>query len=235
PTTSSTYFSRLDVPGANSWSCALLDPALLAVPIQRPPDPFAQADLRGVADLRPRARDVERPALREKVDAATVDRRLDAERGAERFTEGARHPEGPRRQMPPRHRHARSLRHQRHQLIQRRHFPAGENVGAIGRRRMLAAEPEAFDEIVDVGEMVIDFAAAERHPPSTRDASEQPEETAIRRSVDAGRPRNRDVDAETACGLARQPLAFEFGDLIDVARLERRVLVPRRVIDVALH
>ena len=38
---------------------------------------------------------------------------------------------------------------------------AGEDVGAVGGRRMLAAQPKAFDQIVDVGQMVVDFAAAE--------------------------------------------------------------------------
>ncbi len=48
---------------------------------------------------------------------------------------------------------------ERDQLVQRRHFPAREDVGAVGRRRVLAAQSKSFDEIVDVGEMVIDFAA----------------------------------------------------------------------------
>ena len=40
--------------------------------------------------------------------------------------------------------------------------------------------------------------------------------------------------AEPGAGVARQPLAFELGDLIDVARHERRILVGRRMLDVAV-
>ena len=123
----------------------------------------SRSPMRGrVADLRARARDVERAALREEVDAAAVERRLDAERHADRFADRAGHPDRPDRQVQPRRGHAGAFRHQRDELVQRRHFPAGEDVGAVGRRRVLAAQPEAFDQIVDVGEMVVDFAAAER-------------------------------------------------------------------------
>src|ERR1700730_10151968 len=48
------------------------EPAMVAVPVQRAPDAFAQADARGETDFRPRARDVERAALREKIDAPPV-------------------------------------------------------------------------------------------------------------------------------------------------------------------
>ena len=40
---------------------------------------------------------------------------------------------------------------------------------------------------------------------------------------------------ESRARLARQALAFELRLLIDVARLERRVLVRRRMLDVAVH
>src|SRR5712671_1263083 len=92
PTTRSAYFARLDVAESKSCSCALSmagrsperlalprsglalqasglgvrvssDPAMLAVPVQRAPDAFAEADARGEPDFRARARDVERAAL----------------------------------------------------------------------------------------------------------------------------------------------------------------------------
>src|SRR5262245_34924991 len=85
PTTSSAYFAEADVRGAKSCSCAfgisgvvggtvtllvvasLLDPAICAVPVQRPADAFTQRDGRRVADFGARARDVEGAALGEKV------------------------------------------------------------------------------------------------------------------------------------------------------------------------
>src|SRR4051794_6537932 len=84
PTISSAYFSIADLPGANSWSCAL-EPAMLPVPVERSRDAVAQADGGCVADFLPSPRDVERAALREEVDAPPEDRRLDAERQADRL------------------------------------------------------------------------------------------------------------------------------------------------------
>jgi len=71
--------------------------------------------------------------------------------------------------MPAGRRHAGDVGNRGDQLVQRRHLSSGEDVGAIRRRGLLAAEPEAFDEIVDVGEMVIDLAAAkDRKAPDGR-------------------------------------------------------------------
>ncbi len=123
---------------------------------------------------------------------------------------------------------------QLHQLVQRRHFTAGEDVGAIGGRGVLAAEPKPFDEIVNVGEMVVDFAASQHRKPAARDAAKQLQQPAIAGSVDAARPDDRHFDAEALAGLSREPLAFELRLLVDVAGVERRVLVGRRMLDVAV-
>src|SRR6185369_10361701 len=102
PTTSAAYLARLDVPGANSWSCAfeVLEPVMGAIPVQRAPDAFAQPYTRRVADFGPRPRDVERAALGEEVHPPAVDWRLDAQRHAHRLDERAGNPERPYRQMP---------------------------------------------------------------------------------------------------------------------------------------
>ena len=44
-----------------------------------------------------------------------------------------------------------------------------------------------------------------------------------------------DLDASARAGFARETFAFELGFLIDVAGLERRVFVGRRVLDVAVN
>src|SRR3990167_3155538 len=105
PTTSALYFARLEQPGSDNcvW---MLEPAMLAVPVQRATDALAEAHLRGVADFRFRTRDVERAALREEVDAAAVEGRLDAQRYANAFAHGSRGPERPHGQMTRRGRHA---------------------------------------------------------------------------------------------------------------------------------
>src|SRR4051794_31420118 len=105
PTTRSAYFVRLERPVSNSCSCAraiarpaaapdvvvgssrMSDPAMASVPLNRTSDALSQADLRRESDFGPRARDVERTALREEVDPAAIERRLDAKWRAERLAD----------------------------------------------------------------------------------------------------------------------------------------------------
>ena len=66
----------------------------------------------------------------------------------------------------------------------------------LAAARMLAAQPKPLDEIVDVGEMVVDLAAAQHRKPAARDAAKQLQQPAIARAVDAGGPDDRHLDAE---------------------------------------
>src|SRR5262249_33836099 len=249
PTTSAAYFADAEREGSKSCSCALpidrpperlvllpsSDPAMLTVPVERSTDALAQADARRVSDLRPRACDVERAALREKVERPRIDGRMGSERPASRLAARAKRPERPYREVPRRRRDARAFRHQPHQLVQRRHFPARENVGAVRRRRVGAAQPEAFHEIVDERQMVIDLARTERHPPVPCDAAKQPQQPSIAGTINAGRPHDGDLDAPLRAGLPCKPLPSELRLLIDVARPQRRILVRGRVLTVAVN
>src|SRR6267143_2044961 len=201
PTTSAAYFAAAERPESKSCSCAFSiagrspdrlalrasglgvrvwsEPAMLSVPLERAADALSQTDARRKANFVPRARDVERAALGEKIDPPAIDRRLDPERAADRFAHRPGRAERPHRQVPPRRRDARAFRHQIDQLVQRRHFPAGEDVNPIRGRRMNAAQAKAFYEIVDEGQMVMDFARAERDPPPPRDPAKQPQQPAI--------------------------------------------------------
>ncbi len=100
---------------------------------------------------------------------------------------------------------------------------------------MLAAQAEALDEIVDMGQMVIDPAASERDPSTPGHAAKQLQQPTVAGAVDAGRPDDHDLDAEARARPASQLFAFELGDLVDVARPERRVFVGRRMLHVAVH
>ncbi len=71
----------------------------------------------------------------------------------------------------------------------------------------VAAQAEAVDEIVDVGEMVVDLAAAEDVEAAPRDAAKQLQQAAIAGPVDAGRPDDDDLDAGFAPRLARATLS----------------------------
>ena len=82
-------------------------------------------------------------------------------RRAHRFAQRARDPERPDRQVqssaagtPA------TLGDERDQLVQRRDLAARQDVGPIRGGRVLAAQPKPFHEIVDVGQMVVDLAAA---------------------------------------------------------------------------
>ena len=122
------------------------------------------------------------------------------------------------------------------QLVQRRHLAAGEDVGAAGRGRMLAAQPEALDEIVDVGEMVVDLAAPEHRKPAARHAAKQLQQPPIAGAVDAASAARSSPRCRARAPASRaSSLAFELRLLIDVARPERRVLVGGRMLDVAVH
>ena len=104
-----------------------------------------------------------------------------------------------------------------------------------GRRRVLAAQPEALDEVVDVGEMVVDLAAArasESGRARRRETASAAADRRVRRCRSAARSTTSMPSARA--GFARQPLAFELGVLVDVAGLERRVFVGRRMLDVAV-
>src|SRR5262245_51934123 len=103
PMTSDEYLAAFELPAANScsWALPMSEPAMGAIPLNRPPDAVPQRHLRRVADLAPRAGRVERTALGEEVDAPAENRRLDAERSAGGLTGRASQPERPHRQMDP--------------------------------------------------------------------------------------------------------------------------------------
>src|SRR5207247_9639839 len=126
------------------------------IPGTRSRDSVTQGDPRRVPELVPCARYVERTALRKEIHAPAIHRRLDAERGTDRFTYRARGPEGPDRQMDPWHRHAGNVRNNGHKLVQRRDFAASQDVGPIRGAGVLAAERETPPEAADVRQMGID-------------------------------------------------------------------------------
>src|SRR5262245_53524966 len=137
------------------------DPSMFASPGEGPSDALFQAHAWCIPELVPGAADVEGAALRVEVDAPPVERRLNPERYADGFAKRCGGPNGPDREMNARRLNARHVRHQLHQLIQRRHFPAGKDVRAVGCARNFAAESKPLDEIVNVGEMVVDLAASQ--------------------------------------------------------------------------
>src|SRR5262249_61370098 len=121
------------------------------------------------------------------------------------------------------------------QAFRRGHSPARQDIRAIRGGGVFAQQPKAVDEIVDVGEMVIDFAAAQREPPAPGDAAKQPQQPAVPRAVDPGWPRDRYFNPTTRARRLSQALAFELGFLVDVTGFERCVLIRRRPLDVSVH
>src|SRR6185295_11636760 len=97
-----------------------------------------------------------------------------------------------------------------------------EDVRAAGGGGMLSAQPEALDQIVNVGEMVVDFSAPQDRKPADH-VSKQLEQPPIAGSVDAARPGDRQLHAASIGSLSRHLFAFELRDLVDIAGLERRL------------
>src|SRR5258706_291009 len=255
PTTSSRYLVRDDLPDSKScswtramaWADALVsaifavvwsvlsEPAMGAVPLQRPADALGQPDPRREPDLRPRARDVERAALREEIDAAAKNRRLDSQRRTHRLADRPGDPERPDRQMACGHGDPCAFRHQSNERVQRGDFPARQNIGAIRGGGMLAKEAKAFHQIVDVSQMVIDFAAAECEPSLPGNTAKEPEQPAIAGAIDAGRPRDGDLDAQARRRVPGETLALELRLLIHITWPQRRLLVGGWMLDVSVH
>ena len=185
-------------------------------------------------DVAPRATDIKGAALGKKVDAAAVNRWFKTKRRAHRFARGSGNPERPGRQMQRRCPHPRAVCNDGDQIVQRRDLAARQDKCLIRGGRVLAAEPKAFHQIVDVGQMVIDFAVSEGNPPTMRHTAEEFEQTSIAGSVNTARSYHRDFNAAARSGFARQAFPFKLRLLVDITRLERRVLVRRRVRDVAV-
>ncbi len=197
--------------------------------------PSSRSTFGEIAELGARARRVEGAALRVEVDAAAIDRRLDAQRHADHLAQQARRPERPHRQVHARRRDLQLRRDQLHELLERRVARAGEDVGAARRRRHRAAQPETFDQIVDERQVIERLPAADHRKASARQSAEHAQEARIARSIDADRTRHHHVEARRCAELARQRLGVELGFLVDVAGIERRVLGGRRIRDVTVH
>ena len=101
-----------------------------------------------------------------------------------------------------------------------------------GRVRPAQAEP--VHEVVDVGQMVPDVAAAEDDEAAPRDAAKELQQPPIAGAVDPGRPHHHELDAGVRGRAPRHALPFELRLLVDVTRAQGRILVGRRVGDVAV-
>ena len=98
-----------------------------------------------------------------------------------------------------------------------------------------AAPHDAVDQIVDVDPVIERPAVADHREAAALDAAKQLEKAQVAGAVDAGRPEDRDGQAALGHVARGDPLAFELGFLIRIARRERRILGRRRLLDVAVH
>ena len=197
--------------------------------------PSPSPNLRGVADLGARAADIECAALGEEVHASSINRRLDPKRHAHGFACRAGDPERPHGQLQRRRGDARFSRNQCHQLVEGRDLSARQDVRPVCGSRHFAAQPEAFDEVIDVRQMIKDVPRAQHHKSPPRNAPEQLQQPAIAWAVDARRTRDRDRHPRTRRRIASDALAFDFRHLINIAGPQRRVFVGGRMLDVAMH
>jgi hypothetical protein len=82
--------------------------------------------------------------------------------------------------------------------------------------------------------VIEDVSPPEHRKPPAGDAAEHLQEPCVAGAVDADRPRDHDLHAALLAGAARLLLAEQLGALVLVAGRERRVLVGRRALDVAV-
>src|SRR4051794_4423893 len=118
-------------------------------------------------------------------------------------------------------RDARFLRNDGGELVQCRHLAAGQYVSSSRGSRHFPAQPEPLDEIVDVGEVIKDVAAAEDHEPPSRDPSKELQQPTIPGAVNPRRSGDHDLNSSSRGGLTGHALTFQFRDLVDVAGTKR--------------
>src|SRR5438093_6761694 len=100
---------------------------------------------------------------------------------------------------------------------------------------MLSAKPNPGHKIVNVGQMVIDFPAAEGDPVAARHSAVQLQESPVAWTVDARWTDDRHVEAGLLTRFSRKTLPFELRRLVYVARSERRVFVRGRMLDITVN
>jgi hypothetical protein len=83
--------------------------------------------------------------------------------------------------------------------------------------------------------MIEDVSRPEHHKSPPRDAAKQLQQAAVSRPVNSRWPGNRHGQARSPRSVACDAFALELCHLIDVARPQRRILVGRWVLDVAVH
>ena len=82
--------------------------------------------------------------------------------------------------------------------------------------------------------MIRDVARPEHHEPPSGDAAKQLQQAAIAGSVDAGRPRDDELDVPARRRVAADRFPLELRSLVVVTGPERGILVGRRMFDVAV-
>ena len=126
-------------------------------------------------------------------------------------------------------------RDQIHEVVQRGHFTACQDVRPAGSGRRLAAPAEPLDEIVDVGEVIVDPPAAEDDEPATRDSAEQFQQSPITWPVDARGTRDDDLEACVGGSGSGDRLTLHLGLLVHIAGSKRSILGGRRMLDVPVY
>ena len=108
----------------------------------------------------------------------------------------------------------------------------GLAVADLGRH----GRDECVDEVVDVERVVQRPAVAEHRKDAARDALEDHEEPlGVAGAVDGGRPQDRRAQAGGGSTRAKRTARPRTSLLVVVGRLDRRVLVGGRIVDVAMH
>src|SRR5439155_3429900 len=208
--------------------------SVLAIPGYGLPNSGREVRARSEAELTPGPGDVEPARLAEEVHSAPVERRIDAQRLADRLARRTGEIDRPERDPPPAGRHARRLGDSGDQLPQSDCRLAGEDIDPTDRDRKGSASQDTVDEIVDVNHLVLDVTTSDHDEAAPGDRSDQLEKPEVARPVDPGRPEDDYRQAAIALELLRHALALELGPLVVVARRNRGVLACGRILHVSV-
>src|SRR5918996_2312945 len=160
---------------------------LLEMPVRGALQAVLDRHLRSVAELAPGLVDAERAVIGEKCGPSAVERRIDAQRAADRLAERRRRRERPVRQTAAWWRYADGTRDAGNPFSQGDVPLAGEDVGPAERLVALPAEQEAIDQIVDIDWMPERPSGSEHQESPRLDRPEQLEESQIAGAIDGGR------------------------------------------------
>ena len=167
--TSAAYFWRGVIPGAeeivlgardlvHSHPCSRYHASVRRMPSRRKAESAGRIPARLARAQMSNARLFVKKSTRRRYSGGAMPKRR-----AQGLAQRARNPDRPDRELQRGRPNARFFGDDGNQLVQCGDLAACQDVGSIGRGRHFAAQPEPFDEVVDVRQMIKDVSRPKHH------------------------------------------------------------------------